>query len=208
MRLQRNGLTWLPAGLAAAIALAATLGFGSADERPEPRGAVQHFTYTEPSRPVPEVAFVDQAGAAVSRSDFRGGVGLVNFWAPWCPPCVLEIPELNALWEEHRDTDVPARDRLQAALGGAGFTVLVVSIDRGGAKVAAPFLERLGVTRLRTYLDPKSKLVGAFAVVGLPTSILIDRTGREVGRVQGAAEWDTPEAHELIRHFMAAPGPG
>ena len=193
MRLRRNGLTWLPAGLAAAIALAATLGFGSADERPEPRGAVQHFTYTEPSRPVPEVAFVDQAGAAVSLSDFRGGVVLVNFWATWCAPCIREMPAL---------------DRLQAALGGARFTVLLVSIDRGGAKVAAAFLKRLGVTRLRTHLDPKRKLARAFAIVGLPTSILIDGAGREVGRIQGAAEWDAPEARELIRHFMAAPGPG
>ncbi len=192
MRLRRNGLTWLPAGLAAAIALAATLGFGSADERPEPRGAVQHFTYTEPSRPVPEVAFVDQAGAAVSLSDFRGGVVLVNFWATWCAPCIREMPAL---------------DRLQAALGGDRFTVLLVSIDRDGAKVA-PFLERLGLTRLSTHLDPKRKLSRALAVAGLPTSILIDRTGREVGRVQGPAEWDTPEAHELIRHFMTAPGPG
>ncbi len=71
-----------------------------------------------------------------------------------------------------------------------------------------PFLERLGVTRLSTYLDPKSQLVQALAVVGLPTSILIDRTGNEVGRVQGPAEWDAPEARELIRHFMTAPGPG
>ena len=64
------------------------------------------------------------------------------------------------------------------------------------------------MTRLRTHLDPKRKLAGALAVVGLPTSILIDRTGLEVGRVQGPAEWDAPEAHELIRHFMTAPGKG
>ncbi len=193
MRLRRKFLPWMPAGLAAAIALAATVGFGLADERPEPRGAVRHFTYTEPPRPVPPTPFVDQAGGAASLSDFRGRAVLVNFWATWCAPCIREMPAL---------------DRLQAALGGAGFTVLVVSIDRGGAKVAAPFLERLGVTRLSTYLDPKRKLAVAMAVVGLPTSILIDRTGREVGRVQGPAEWDTPEAHELIRHFMTAPGPG
>ncbi len=190
MRLRRNGLTWLPAGLAAAIALAVTAGFGSADERPEPRGAVRHFTYTEPPRPVPRTPFVDEAGAAASLSDFRGGAVLVNFWATWCAPCIREMPAL---------------DRLQAALGGDRFTVLLVSIDRDGAKVA-PFLERLGLTRLRTHLDPKRKLAQAMAVVGLPTSILIDPTGREVGRVQGPAEWDTPEARELIRHFMPAPG--
>ncbi len=193
MRLRRKFLPWLAAGLAVAIALAAVIGFVPDGERPEPRGAVQHFTYTEPSRPVPEVAFVDEAGAAASLSDFRGGAVLVNFWATWCAPCIREMPTL---------------DRLQAALGGARFTVLVVSIDRDGAKVAAPFLKRLGVTRLRTHLDPKRKLAQAFAIVGLPTSILIDGAGREVGRVQGPAEWDAPEARELIRHFMPAPGSG
>ena len=193
MRLRRKFLPWLAAGFAVAIPLAAVIGSGPDGERPEPRGAVRHFTYTEPSRPVPPTPFVDQAGAAVSLTDFRGGVVLVNFWATWCAPCIREMPAL---------------DRLQAALGGDRFTVLVVSIDRDGAKVAAPFLKRLGVTRLSTYLDPKRKLAQALAVVGLPTSILIDRSGREVGRVQGPAEWDTPEAHELIRHFMTAPGPG
>ena len=193
MRLRRKFLPWLAAGFAVAIPLAAVIGSGPDGERPEPRGAVRHFTYTEPSRPVPPTPFVDQAGAAVSLTDFRGGVVLVNFWATWCAPCIREMPAL---------------DRLQAALGGDRFTVLVVSIDRDGAKVAAPFLKRLGVTRLSTYLDPKRKLAQALAVVGLPTSILIDRTGLEVGRVQGPAEWDTPEAHELIRHFMTAPGPG
>lgn len=193
MRLGRIGLPWLLIGLAAVVAGAAAVGFGIADERPQPRGAVQHFTYSEASPPVPEMPFVDAAGGAHSLSEFRGRAVLLNFWATWCAPCVREMPAL---------------DRLQAALGGAEFTVLVVSIDRGGAKVAVPFLERLGVTRLVTHLDPKSELARAFGIAGLPTTILIDRAGREVGRVQGAAEWDAPEARDLIRHFMTAPAAG
>jgi thiol-disulfide isomerase/thioredoxin len=153
---------------------------------------VQHFTYTEPARPVPETQFTDAAGDTVTLASFRGQVVLLNFWATWCAPCIREMPAL---------------DRLQGDLGGRDFTVLIVSEDRGGAKVAVPFLRKLGLTRLDTYLDPKGALSRAMGLNGLPTTVLIDRDGREVGRVQGAAEWDAPEAKALIRHFMGPTEP-
>lgn len=176
-------------GLAAVVALAVLQGPERPAGRPEPRGTVQHFTYTEAPRPVPDTPFLDTAGRALDLSAFEGRVVLLNFWATWCAPCIREMPTL---------------DRLQAALGGPAFTVLVVSEDRGGAKVAVPFLDKLGIERLSTHLDRKGELARAFGLLGLPTTILIDRAGREIGRLQGPAEWDAPEAGELIRHFMAA----
>jgi thiol-disulfide isomerase/thioredoxin len=191
----RNRLPWLLAGLgglAAAAVLVAALPFGRADERPQPQGAVQHFTYTEPPLPVPETPFADAAGTTVTLAAFRGRVVLLNFWATWCAPCIREMPAL---------------DRLQGSLGGRDFTVLIVSEDRGGAKVAVPFLKKLGVERLDTYLDAKGKLARALGLKGLPTTILIDRAGREVGRLRGPADWDAPEAEALLRHFIAPAEP-
>ncbi len=192
-RLERKGLPWLVAGLvglAAVVAYAVLQGPERQAGRLEPRGAVQHFTYTEPPRPVPDTRFLDAAGQALDLSAFRGRVLLLNFWATWCAPCIREMPAL---------------DRLQAALDGPDFTVVLVSMDREGAKVAVPFLDKLGIRHLGTHLDPKGGLARAFGIIGLPTSILIDRAGREVGRIEGSAEWDAAEAHALIRHAVAEP---
>ncbi len=190
--MRRKALPWVLAGFTGLVALgvlAAGFRVGNPEQRPVPRGTVQHFTYTEPARPVPDTRFVDQAGKGLDLSAFRGRTVLLNFWATWCAPCVREMPAL---------------DRLQGALGGRDFIVLIISEDRGGAEVAVPFLKKLGIERLSTYFSPNQGLLRAFGVIGLPTTILIDASGREVGRLQGAAEWDAPEARGLIRYFIAA----
>lgn len=150
------------------------------------------FAPTEPPRPVPEVTFTTAAGDPRSLDDFRGQVVLLNLWATWCAPCVEEMPAL---------------DRLQARLGGPDFQVVAVSSDRGGAEVVEPFFRKQGLTALPVYLDPDNRVARALGVHALPTTVLIDRAGREVGRLQGAAAWDSPEALELLRPYLASPSP-
>ena len=150
-------------------------------------GAVAHFTPIDPPRPASDAAFEDGDGRRLTLADFRGRVVLLNFWATWCGPCVVEMPSL---------------DRLQARLGGADFTVVALSQDRGGAEVVAPFYRRLGLAGLGVYLDPLNRVARAFAVQGLPTTIILDRQGRAVGALEGPAEWDSPEAMALVERFM------
>lgn len=154
-------------------------------------GAVANFEIAEEPRPAPEGQFVDANGDTVSLSDFRGKLVLLNFWATWCGPCVRELPDL---------------DRLQAELGGAGFQVIALSSDRKGPEVVAPFLAKLGVERLTPYNDRRATVQRAFKVHGLPTTVLLDAEGRELGRLVGPAEWDSEDAKRLIRHFLAARG--
>jgi thiol-disulfide isomerase/thioredoxin len=146
---------------------------------------MSEFTPTDPPRPAPDASFADAAGGQTSLAAFKGKVILVNLWATWCQPCVQEMPAL---------------DRLQAALGGKDFAVVLVSQDRGGAHVVEPFFQKLGLSALKSYLDPKGALGQAFQVRGLPTSILIDRAGKELGRVEGAAAWDGSEAQKFLRY--------
>jgi thiol-disulfide isomerase/thioredoxin len=151
------------------------------------RPALRQFIPTDPPRPAPEIAFADGAGKSLSLADFRGKVVLVNLWATWCEPCIREMPSL---------------DRLRAALPAQDLAIVLVSQDRGGDKVVAPFFAKLGL-KLETYLDPKSTVGHAFEVRGLPTSILIDREGRELGRVEGALDWDGAPAEALLRWYVA-----
>ena len=150
-------------------------------------GAVAHFTPIDPPRPAPDVAFEDGDGRRLTLADFRGRVVLLNFWATWCGPCVVEMPSL---------------DRLQARLGGADFTVVALAQDRDGAAVVEPFYERLGLAGLGVYLDPRGQVARVFGVQGLPTTLVLDRQGRAVGALEGPAEWDSPEAVALIERVM------
>jgi thiol-disulfide isomerase/thioredoxin len=136
--------------------------------------------------PAPRVSFFDAAGKAFSLSDFAGKVTLVNLWATWCAPCRHEMPSL---------------ERLQTRLGDK-ITILAISEDMNGSKAVEPFIAKLGLERVKTYLDPKSAVGRAFNVDGLPTSFLIDRQGRVLGRVEGEAQWDSPKMLAVIEPLL------
>ena len=149
----------------------------------------QNFGLHEESRSLPRIQFEDEAGRVHTMSDFGGQVVLLNIWATWCVPCRVEMPAL---------------DRLQAQLGGAEFEVVALSIDRAGSEVVREFLDEVGIEHLTLYLDPSSRASFELKVVGLPTTLLIDRDGRELGRQVGPAEWDAPEMVAFIRSYVSS----
>ena len=144
------------------------------------------FIPASPPLPAPAVSFVDLTGNTVNLSEFTGKIVLVNLWATWCEPCLREMPSLA---------------RMQLRLGDK-ITVVAVSEDRGGSKTVEPFIDKLELKSIKTYLDPKSTAERAFKVQGLPTSFLIDRQGRILGRVEGAAEWDSRELLDILKSFL------
>lgn len=154
---------------------------------PVPEGAVSNFVVAKEPAPVPEVAFVDGEGRELSLADFEGQVLLVNFWATWCGPCRREMKDL---------------DELQARLGGEAFQVLAISSDREGLPAVEKFYQDNGLQHLGLYNDKTVQTQRAFEVKGLPTTVLVDARGREVGRLLGPADWASPEAEALVRAFM------
>jgi len=97
---------------------------------------------------------------------------------------------------------MPALDRLQAELGVSQLMVLPLSIDRQGLPVVKKFYEGLGLTSLGIYVDQSGNASSALNAVGVPTTLLIDRDGREIGRKIGPAEWDSPEVVALLRDHL------
>jgi len=154
-------------------------------------GAMADFTLWDSPRPAPETPFQDANGRETTLGDFRGDAVLVNLWATWCKPCIEEMPALNALQKE---------------LGAAGLRVVAVSIDQEGARVAEPFLADLGADAIERYYDRTMGFArGLKAQTGVPLTVLYDPLGREVGRITGAADWDSPEALTLISAFLPSP---
>jgi thiol-disulfide isomerase/thioredoxin len=152
--------------------------------------AQANFVLQDPPRPLPQIAIADGDGKASSLPDFRGKFVLLNVWATWCVPCRKEMPTL---------------DRLQGLLGGPDFQVIALSIDRGGADAVRKFYGEIGVERLAIQLDVGGEAFQKLGVVGLPTTVLIDREGREVGRLIGPAEWDSPKMIAFLKSIVAKP---
>jgi thiol-disulfide isomerase/thioredoxin len=154
------------------------------------------FSMHAAPRSLPEIRFENAEGKAMSLADFRGSVVLLNIWATWCAPCRREMPTL---------------DRLQATLGGLDFQVVALSIDRKGLPVVKEFYEELGLQELGMYIDETGAAQRALSVLGLPTTLLLDREGNEIGRLLGPAEWDSPEMLAFFRDYLertaAEPGP-
>jgi thiol-disulfide isomerase/thioredoxin len=137
---------------------------------------------------LPDFTFARGDDATKSLTGWRGKVVLLNIWATWCVPCREEMPAL---------------DKLQTELGGKEFEVVAVNIDKGGSDKAKAFLQETGATHLALYTDPSGKLFAALKAVGMPTTLIIDRDGKEIGRLIGPADWGSPEAKRVIEAAIA-----
>ena len=150
-------------------------------------GEMTTFVFKKQPEALAEVGFKTRAGADVSLASWKGRVVLLNLWATWCAPCRKEMPGL---------------DRLQAALGSNDFEVVALAVDRAGSEAAGKFLEQVEARSLALYVDATARGATALKAIGMPTTLLIDRQGREIGRLTGPAEWDSPEARRLVQSLF------
>jgi thiol-disulfide isomerase/thioredoxin len=172
-------------GLGLALALCLTFTTAPSDmlaQKPPPA-----FSMHPEPRSLPEIRLENGEGETMSLADFKGSLVLLNIWATWCAPCRREMPTL---------------DRLQATLGGPDFQVVALSLDRKGLPVVQEFYSELGLETLPIYVDASGETQRALSVLGLPTTLLLDRDGNEVGRLLGPAEWDSPEMVGFLREYL------
>lgn len=195
-----GSLAGLAIGLAAVYGISAFLGNRAGD--PECRPAVATAGRIAPlahgevagvvmaARPlrIPDLAFRDTDGGERRLSQWRGRTVLLNLWATWCIPCRKEMPAL---------------DELQGKLGGSAFEVVSINIDTRDADKPRSWFKEVGITHLGYYADASAKvfqdlkLVGR--AIGMPTTLLVDPAGCEIGTLAGPAEWASEDALKLVR---------
>jgi thiol-disulfide isomerase/thioredoxin len=141
---------------------------------------------------VPDVAFKDGAGRDRTLNDWRGRTVLLNLWATWCVPCRREMPALDAL---------------QGDLGGPQFDVVAVNIDTRDPQKPLAFLKDVGISHLAYYADQSATvyedLRTAGKAFGMPTTLLVDRSGCEIGTMAGPAEWASADGVKLVSAVIA-----
>jgi thiol-disulfide isomerase/thioredoxin len=149
------------------------------------------------SRPIrlPDMTFRDASGTERRLSDWRGRTVLLNLWATWCGPCRKEMPALDAL---------------QGKLGGADFEVVAVNIDTRDLDKPRTWIKEVGIERLAYYADSTAKVFQELKQVGkawgMPTTILVDSAGCEIGTLAGPAEWASDDAIKLVNAALGRPG--
>jgi thiol-disulfide isomerase/thioredoxin len=161
---------------------------------PLAHGEVAALTMASTPLQLPDLTFEDAAGKQRKLSEWRGHTILLNLWATWCVPCRKEMPAL---------------DRLQAKLGSKDFQVVAVNIDTRDPEKPKNFLKDAKLTRLDFFSDDKAKvfqdLKSIGKALGMPTSVLVDPQGCEIGTIAGPAEWDGDDAVKLITAAMTTP---
>lgn len=142
------------------------------------KGGLSRLISLETPPAIPSTAFDDAEGEPTSLQELRGDWMIVNIWATWCAPCIAELPSLNQL-----ATDYP------------NIKVVAISVDRN-AEDALDFLNQIGADNLPLYHDNTFAIAGkdALAANGIPLTVIYAPNGAEIARIQGEADWQSPEA--------------
>ncbi|AHJ61875.1 Thiol:disulfide interchange protein tlpA [Granulibacter bethesdensis] len=141
----------------------------------------------DPPARLPAFRFTDAMGDTRSMAYFNGKGVVLNLWATWCAPCVAEMPSL---------------DQLAAAVKDEGIVVLPLSADQGGVQAVDNFYRKHGIVHLGTWLDHDGEAQTALKLRGIPTTLIIDRQGRERARLEGGTNWAAPAYHDAIRALV------
>jgi thiol-disulfide isomerase/thioredoxin len=177
------------AGVLYVIAAAVIKPSGAVNLNDLRKGALAKLEIPKTPPPTPTAGFQDGDGKPLTLADFKGRVVVVNFWATWCAPCKVEMPTLS---------------RLAATYEGQKVAVVAISIDKDDKDLdARAFIARN--RPLKYYRDPSGAMPFVIepAAMGLPTTIVYDKSGVERARLSGDADWASAEAAELVRTLMA-----
>ncbi|MCF3946723.1 TlpA family protein disulfide reductase [Acidiphilium sp. AL] len=190
LTLSRRHFAAIGAGLAAP-GLASLAGFGKsarASDLPDAAGALGEIMPVPP----PPFHFMNAGGRRLTLAHYRGEGLVVNFWATWCGPCTRELPTLAAL---------------NKVLLPDGIRVLPISVDSSGARAVEPYYAKHHIEGLPVLVDPSSSALAAFHVDGIPLTVLIDRKGDMVARLEGAGDWNTPATAAKVRRLVGGAKP-
>ena len=134
------------------------------------------------TKKAPDFSLTDLNGKGVEIKQFKGKIIFLNFWATWCGPCKEEMPSMEALHQQLKEKN---------------FVMLTISVDYEGIKPVQEFINKQRYT-FPVLLDPKGETLDLFEVKGIPTTFLIDKKGKMIGKAIGPRDWKSIEVESLL----------
>jgi peroxiredoxin len=126
----------------------------------------------------------DANGGPHKLSDFRGKIVFLNFWTTWCPTCRIEMPSMEKLHQQFKNTD---------------FAMMTINLQESVSRVKEFFKEfKLTFTAL---MDTRGDVGVMFSINQIPTTYILDKKGRIIGKALGPREWDSPKSIALFEHL-------
>ncbi|MEM8872373.1 MAG: TlpA disulfide reductase family protein [Pseudomonadota bacterium] len=151
-------------------------------------GDMRKLVVHDAPKPAGDVPYLTLDGTEHTIAESNGKIRIINFWATWCAPCRHEKPAL---------------DTLNKDLNGPDFDVIAIATGRNSPEGIRKFNAELGIETLTTYLDNRSAAARRMGVLGLPVSVVIDRDGNEIARLQGGADWTSDSTRAIMDLLMA-----
>ena len=149
-------------------------------------GELRKFVFSKTTKALPNLLILD-ADENVTEIGYKEEILVINFWATWCAPCKKEMPSLNALAQNMKNED---------------FQIITVASGRNSKKAIDAFFNDYNLVNLSKYRDPRGKMAIEYGVTALPTTVVIDPTGVEIGRVIGDIDWDTANIHAFFKKLV------
>jgi thiol-disulfide isomerase/thioredoxin len=146
------------------------------------RAEINRFS---PAKTLPDFSFADANNQTLTLDNFKGKSIILNLWAEWCKPCVAELPEL---------------DLLEDIIGKDNITIIPVSIGNSTASEVQDFYDSLSIKNLAVYIDQNT--YQSLAAIGIPTTILINKEGKEVARINGYVNWQSNQMLEFLNQGL------
>lgn len=150
------------------------------------KGELRKFIFSADKKMLPKVLVVD-ADESVVEFGHREDILVINFWATWCAPCKKEMPSLNILAESMEYDDI---------------RIITVASGRNSKEAIDAFFTENNLANLNKFRDPKGKMAMSYRVTALPTTVVIDPTGREIGRIIGDIDWNTGDIRTFFRKLV------
>ena len=150
------------------------------------RGELRKFIFSADKKMLPKVLVLD-ADESVVEFGHKEDILVINFWATWCAPCKKEMPSLNDLAENMKDDNV---------------RIITVASGRNSKEAIDAFFTDNNLANLNKFRDPRGKMAMSYGVTALPTTVVIDPTGREIGRIIGDIDWNTADIRTFFRKLV------
>ncbi|MDE0849896.1 TlpA disulfide reductase family protein [Yoonia sp.] len=174
----KSALLYTALGLLANTALADVSTFEALRE-----GDMRKLNFHSDPRPASNQPFTGEDGNEMTLAAYEGQITVVNFWATWCAPCRAEMPHLSDL---------------QTQLGSDDLSVVTIATGRNPRPAMERFFDEISVDNLPLHADPRSTLARNMGVLGLPITVILDRDGQEIARLQGDADWSSESAIAIL----------